>query len=72
VATLEACEARAIGLAQELAAKPRHALGYTKRWLNEVDGSLRVSELDAALEASLALVGQQEQREMLAQVWAKA
>lgn len=71
VGTLEACETRAIGLAQELAGKPRHALGYTKRWLNEVDGSLRVSELDAALEASLALVGQQEQREMLAQVWAK-
>ena len=71
VATLEGCEVRAVELAQELAAKPRHALGYTKRWLNEIDGSTHADELVAAVSASLALVGSPEQRELLARVWAK-
>lgn len=67
-----ACEARAVQLAQSLAAKPRHALAYTKRWLNELDGSARDDRLDAALAASLAGVGSPELRERLAAAWSRA
>lgn len=66
------CEPRAIALAEHLAEKPRHALGYTKRWLNELDGSLNTDSLDAALQASLSCVGTPEQRERLAALWTKS
>lgn len=72
VPTNPECEPRAIGLAQALAAKPRHALGYTKRWLNELDGSLNEPALDAAMQASLACVGTPEQHERLAAIWKKS
>src|SRR5262245_21955030 len=71
VAAVADCEPRAIALARELAAKPRHALAYTKRWLNELDGSLDERALAAALEASLAGVGTGEQRALLAAIWNK-
>lgn len=66
------CEPRAIALAEHLAEKPRHALGHTKRWLNELDGSLSTDALDAALEASLACIGTPEQRDRLAALWTKS
>jgi enoyl-CoA hydratase/carnithine racemase len=70
VADAAACEARAIELATVLAAKPRHAIAFTKRWLNEVDGSADAERLRAGLAASMSLVGSAEQRELLPQAWA--
>ncbi len=69
VDTAAACEARAIAIAEELAAKPRHALAYTKRWLNEIDGTGRDDAYAAALEVSQSLVGGEEERERLEQLW---
>ncbi len=66
------CEPKALEIASRLAEKPRHALGYTRRWLNELDGSLHEHLLNAALEASLAGVGSEEQRARLAEVWKRA
>jgi enoyl-CoA hydratase/carnithine racemase len=71
-------EARAIELARELIAKPRHALAYTKNFLNKVDDALNAAhsllapQLDAALATSLSLTGTPEQRERLATFLAKA
>lgn len=70
-------EARAIELARELIAKPRHALAYTKNFLNKVDDALNPAHaplgplLDAALATSLSLSGTPEQRERLAAFLAK-
>lgn len=66
-----ACEARAIAKAQDLASKPPHALAYTKRWLNTLDGSNDTATLDHALAVSLGLVGTEEQQTRLAAVWKK-
>jgi len=49
----------------ELAKKPPDALAATKRWLNELDGSLDDARFDEALAVSLGLVGTPEQRERL-------
>ncbi len=71
-------EARAIEVARELIAKPRHALAYTKNFLNKVDDALNPAHsplaplLDAARETSLSLVATPEQRERLAAFLAKA
>jgi len=70
-ATAAECEARAIEVAKGLAAKPRHALAMTKRWLGEIDGLLDSRWAEAGLEASLAVVGSAEQRERLAELWKK-
>lgn len=67
-----ACEPRALEIAAALASKPRHALGHTRRWLNELDRSTDPARLSAALGASMAAVGTPEQREMLRAAWAKS
>lgn len=51
--------------AMKLAAKPPWAVARTKAWLNEMDGSADDAALDKALEASLSLVGSDEQRALL-------
>lgn len=66
-----ACEALAIDVAQRIAAKPPHAVGFTKHWLNTIDGTTNVTAADNALGVSLALVGSEEQRERLADYWNK-
>ncbi len=63
------CEPRAIEIARQLAAKPRHGVAYTKRWLNEIDGSLDSVTLDAGLNVSLGIVGSAEQDALLPQAW---
>lgn len=65
------CEARAVAIATALAEKPRHALAYTKRWLNELDGSNDRGLLAAALAASHSGVGSPEQQTMLQAAWKK-
>jgi 2-(1,2-epoxy-1,2-dihydrophenyl)acetyl-CoA isomerase len=65
------CEARAIDIARGFEAKPRDALGHTKRWLNEIDGSLDALSIERGLETSLALVGTPELEERLAALWRK-
>jgi len=53
----------------KLADKPPAAIAATKRWLNEVDGSLEDGPFDRALAASLGLVGSEEERGRLAELW---
>lgn len=60
---------RAIELATTLARKPHHALVATKRWLNEIDGSTNSALHDAALSASLALAGGEEEQLRLKALW---
>ncbi len=57
--------------AAKLAEKPPGAVAATKRWLNEIDGSLNEDEFDRALAASLALVGSEEERRSLEAMWAR-
>jgi enoyl-CoA hydratase/carnithine racemase len=60
---------RALALAKELAAKPRHAVAATKRWLSEIDHTAREDLAIDALAASMDTVGTQEQRTLLAKAW---
>jgi enoyl-CoA hydratase/carnithine racemase len=55
--------------ALKLADKPAGAIAATKRWLNEVDGSLDDAVFDRALATSLGLVGSEEERGRLAELW---
>lgn len=55
--------------ADKLASKPPCAFGATKAWLNEIEGSDADAGFDAALAASLALVGSDEERSMLGAMW---
>lgn len=63
--------ARAMEAARAFAAKPPYALHQTKRWLNELDGSLDEVAIDGALHASLGLTGGDEERELLGKMWEK-
>lgn len=56
---------RALELAEQLAAKPAHALAATRSWLRELE-SLTPEEAGAALDASAALAGGEEERALLA------
>ena len=60
---------RALRLAAELGAKPRAGTRATKRLLNEVDGTSDAERIDRGLRASLAIVGNPEERERLAAMW---
>ena len=60
---------RAQKFAEQLAAKPPHALQRTKRWLNELDGSLDDERFDLPVQGSLELVGEQEAVDMLRKAW---
>jgi len=71
VSTPAECEPKAVEIATNLAAKPPHALSHTKRWLNQLDGSLHPDHLAASLDASLSGVGSPEQRSLLAAIWNK-
>lgn len=68
--TAAECAEHAAAVARELAAKG-DALATTKMWLNEVDRSLDIPPLDAALATSLDLVGSREQVERVAALWTK-
>ena len=57
--------------AKRFASKPPHALRRTKAWLNEVEGSDVNTQIRKAADASLALVGNEEQRELLDRVLEK-
>ena len=56
--------------ADALAKKPPVAFATTKGWLNEIEGSTDDAGLDAALQASLDLVGSPEERDLLERMWA--
>ena len=51
--------------------EPAHALHATKAWLNRIDRHASPASRDAALAASISLVGSPEERERLEQLWAK-
>lgn len=69
VETAQRVRERALEIGASLAAKPRHSMAATKRWLNELDGSNDGDALDRALGASLALAGGEEERGRLAALW---
>lgn len=71
VRTREDVGARAQAWAERLAAKPGAGLTATKAWLREIDRRGRTGLSRAALDASLALVGSEEQRRLLAAAWMK-
>jgi methylglutaconyl-CoA hydratase len=60
---------RAMAIALALAGKPAPAVRATKALLNQIDGSTDPGPADAALQASLGLVGSAEERERLAALW---
>ncbi len=70
-ADADAARVRAEGIARDLAAKPAHSVRVTKQWMNDVDGSARDDDLDAALEASLSLAGGDEEQRRLETLWKK-
>lgn len=57
---------RALELARLLAAKPASALAATKRWLREI---APITSAEDGLQASLSLVGGEEERRMLPFAW---
>ena len=69
--TADMARDRAEEIARDLATKPRHAMRVTKRWINELDGSLDDGVIGAALEASTALAGGEEEQARLAALWKK-
>jgi enoyl-CoA hydratase/carnithine racemase len=68
--TPAACEAAAIESAHRLAEMPPHALAYTRRWLDELSG-VTPDTLERALQASLSLVGGEEERLRMEAIWNK-
>lgn len=60
---------RALAQALALAAKPAPGMHATKRWLNELDGSMDKGRHLRALDASLGLVGSPEERTRLSELW---
>ena len=58
----------ALCLADSLASKPSIALQTTKRWLNELDGSLNNELFDAPARGSATTLGEESKR-LLNQVW---
>lgn len=62
-------DAAASALAEQLLGKGPHALTATKRWLNELDGSVDDSRFDRAVDASTALIDGEEARRLLAEFW---
>ena len=66
--TNEQVSPAAISLAESLATKPPFALQATKRWLNELDGSLNDELFDAPANHSATALGE-ETKTLLNQVW---
>jgi enoyl-CoA hydratase/carnithine racemase len=65
----EALSATVAELLRALSTKGPHALAATKRWLNELDGTVRDDAFLRTSEASAALVAGEETREMLHTFW---
>jgi len=55
--------------AQKLAGKPPVAMATTRRWLTEIEGLDEDGPAVRALNASLELVGSEEERQRLASIW---
>jgi methylglutaconyl-CoA hydratase len=68
--TAQDTKSRAIAFAESLAQKSPHALQTTKRWLNELDGSLEDDWFDAPAMHSSSSIGDETQ-ELLNQSWKK-
>ena len=63
--TRDACEARAIEVANALAAKPRHAVEATKRWMNQIDGSNDAEVVRRGAELSASVIEDPATRALL-------
>jgi enoyl-CoA hydratase/carnithine racemase len=64
---------RAQNIAQELASKPPGAMAATKTWINEIAEALSIGGAsDRGLAASLSLVGNDEERDRLTKLFARA
>jgi len=64
-----ALETRGLAFAASMLAKGPRALAATKRWLQQLDGSVDAGTSAAALAASMTGVGTDESRALLRQVW---
>ena len=64
-----ALHALAHDTAMALLSKGPHALAATKRWLQDLDGSIEPVRATTALQASLSTVGDAAGRELLRSVW---
>jgi enoyl-CoA hydratase/carnithine racemase len=62
---------RARAIAQEIAAKPAVGVRASKAWLNELDRTLEHPHALSGLKTSLSLVGSEEERSRLAELWKK-
>lgn len=61
---------RALEIARALAGKPGRAAVATRAWLNEIEsGMLGVAAPERGLAASLAIVGNEDERARLAEMW---
>jgi len=65
----EAMHAAALAHARSLASKPSHALRVTKKWINELDGSLENDRIDAPARGSMRLADGDEAVTMLRAAW---
>jgi enoyl-CoA hydratase/carnithine racemase len=68
--TKEDVQTQAVALAESLAKKPPHALQTTKKWLNELDGSLQDKSFDGPAKHSASSLGE-ETENLLRQLWKK-
>ncbi len=65
----EVVHAEAVQFAHEIASKPPNALRTTKRWLNELDGSMDDELFDAPAVASAGIATDDEAVSMLRTFW---
>lgn len=69
VETPDAVLPLALDIARQLAAKPPGAIRATRHWMSEVESTLSRADPGAGLAASLAIVGNPEQRRRLADLF---
>jgi len=68
-ASASSLDAEYIALCQSLASKGPLALRTTKRWINELDGSMDDAAFDAAVAASATNANEPESRQLLQSFW---
>lgn len=65
----EGCLQEAREIARTAASRPTDAMRATKQWLNNSDGTNHDEEFERALNASLAILGNEDERHALASMW---
>ncbi len=68
----EHLEAESLDLADDLCRGGRHAISVTKKWLNELDGSMEDAIFDKAADLSAEVIAGEEAQSRLRKLFAKA